>query len=130
MTGGSNHCFPHRAEYPMASLARFISQSTGMIFYQRQVSMKNRREQAEIDMRWSEHVHRSLRQLLVQGQLHSVRILSIRIYAGESWGKRLAGTALGSDSQYFFSMSLTVNPSVSRYKPSAARFDRLTCNET
>jgi hypothetical protein len=92
--------------------------------------MKNRQKRAEIDTRWSERVYRSLRQLLVQGQFHSVRILPIRIYAGEGWGKRLPGTALGSDSQYFFSMSLTVNPNVSRYKPNAARFDRLTCNET
>lgn len=34
------------------------------------------------------------------------------------------------DSQYFFSMSLTVNPNVSRYKLRAALFDRLTCSET
>lgn len=58
--------------------------------------------------------------LLFQYQFHGVCILSVSVYIE---GQLYAVVHECPDSQYPFSVSLTVNPRVSRYSPSAARFD-------
>jgi len=66
--------------------------------------------------------------ILLELKSHRKCILSIGIYS--STKSDPVPFDSGQHSQYFFSTSCTVNPSVSRYSPIAARFDFRTCNDT